>query len=244
MMKGGTLTLRTSIIKSDELKKRFPDIQDEKYIVISVGDTGMGMDEVTKRRIFEPFFSTKERGKGTGLGLAVVYGIVQSHLGFIDVKSAVGVGTTFELYFPVQMETLAPTESQQTEIDEIPGGSETLMLVEDEDMLLEIVKQMVESKGYKTIVARDGEEAVEIYKRHKKDIALVLTDVGLPKLGGFEEFLALKEINPSVKVIFASGYYDPHLRNEMQKQNAKDFIQKPYNPDEILKKIRDVLDND
>lgn len=243
MPKGGTLTLKTSFVKSSDIKKRFPDVQEGKYVVISVGDTGMGMDEATKKRIFEPFFSTKERGKGTGLGLAVVYGIVQSHLGFIDVKSAVGVGTTFELYFPVQMETVISDEAQQASVNEIKGGNETLLLVEDEEMLLEIVQQLVESKGYKTIVARDGEEAIERYKQHQNEIALVLTDVGLPKIGGFEEFLALKEINPEVKVIFASGYYDPHLRNEMQKHNAKDFIQKPYNPDEILKKIRDALDN-
>jgi PAS domain S-box-containing protein len=242
MPKGGMLSLSSALVSGDELKKRFPDIQEGNFILVTIADTGMGMDETTKRRIFEPFFSTKERGKGTGLGLAVVYGIVQSHRGFINVRSAVGRGTAFELYFPVQMEEVIITESEQKSIETIEGGTETILLVEDEEMLLEFVRQLLEGKGYKTIVARDGEEAVTQYQLYRDEISLVLTDVGLPKMSGLEEFLELKAINPGVKVIFASGYIDPHLRSEMQKHAAKDFIQKPYNPEEVLKKIREVLD--
>jgi PAS domain S-box-containing protein len=242
MPRGGTITFTTEIQDRATLLEQYSDAQDEQYIRLSVTDTGEGMDEATLGRIFEPFFTTKARGKGTGLGLAVAYGVVKSHRGYIDVESTVGKGTTFHLYFPVPSQKYESLGVAKEELKDVVGGKETILIVEDEEVLLDLVTTICQAKGYTILTARDGEEAVKTYAEHKEKISLVLTDLGLPKLGGFEEFLEIKRINPNVKVIFASGYVDPQLRGEMLKTGAQDFVQKPYEPNKILKKIREVLD--
>lgn len=242
MPSGGRLSMGTEIIMGSKLRERFSDAQEEKYVCISVADTGTGMDEATRSRIFEPFFTTKKLGRGTGLGLAVMYGVVKSHRGFIDVESEVGRGTTFNLYFPIQPRGIESFETQKKEYGEVAGGTETLLVVEDEEMLLELEKTLFGGKGYRVLTARDGVEAIEVYSNHKDEIALVLTDMGLPKLGGWEAFQKMKEINPQVKVILASGYLDPNLKSEMLKAGAIDFVQKPYVPHELLRRIREMID--
>ena len=239
---GGEISIGIKTVVREELKKYFNNVDSPAYVCITVADTGTGMDEQTQARIFDPFFTTKEKGKGTGLGLSVVFGVMQSHNGFVRVESTVNVGTTFYLYLPVKTRTenIAPANSvKQTKTI---GGTETILLVEDEELLRNVVKGLLETFGYTVLTASDGEEAVETYKQHQNNIAIVLTDVGLPKLTGFNEFKQLKAINKNVRVVFASGFFEPDSKSEMFKAGAKGFIQKPYNMDEILHKVREVLD--
>jgi CheY-like chemotaxis protein len=242
MEKGGTLSFVTGTMPGSALHDKFSDAVELLYVRLSVSDTGEGMSAETRKRIFEPFFTTKEKGKGTGLGLAVVYGVIKNHHGFIDVESAVGKGTTFHLYFPVSPEVLDSVELGIEGVQNIPGGDETILLVEDEASLLEFLENLFALKGYTTLIAQDGEEAVNVYRDHQKEIDLVVSDVGLPKMGGYDEYIAIKKFDPNAKIIFASGYIDPDLRNQMLSAGVRDFIQKPYEPDEILRKVREVLD--
>jgi len=244
MPNGGKLTISTELAPAARLLEQYPDAIEAQYIHIAVEDTGVGMDENTRTRIFEPFFTTKERGRGTGLGLAVVYGVVKSHRGFIDVESALGQGTKCHLYFPVPLQNLESLEKKHKELENIAGGNETILLVEDEETLLDLVKNILGAKGYTILTATDGMEAVKTYILHKDTIALVITDMGLPQLGGFEAFLEMKKANPNVKAVLASGYLDPGLKAEILKAGARDFIQKPYEPNDILKKIREIIDQD
>jgi CheY-like chemotaxis protein len=193
-----------------------------------------------KGRIFEPFFTTKAVGKGTGLGLAVVYGVVDGHRGFTDVESVRGKGTSISLYFPVlPVEEIASPAKQVTE--PIRGSGEMILLVEDEEMLLDLLQALLEESGYRVLTAKDGMEAVDIYKSHAEEISIVLSDMGLPKLGGWEAFRRMREVNPNVRCILASGYFDPDLRIEMIKEGAIDFIQKPYVPKVILAHINEAI---
>jgi two-component system cell cycle sensor histidine kinase/response regulator CckA len=239
----GTITIVTKTVDGDTVRFRYPEAVAERYIIVTVSDTGVGMNEATRQRIFEPFFTTKDPGKGTGLGLAVVYGVVRSHRGFVDVESKLGQGTTFMLYFPVQISELMSTEEGNAGEEESYAGSETILLVEDEELLLDSLKVLLEGKGYQVLTAKDGEQAVEMYARHQDQIAFVLSDMGIPKISGWEAFQRMKKINPRVRVIFGSGHIDPNFRVKMLQAGAIDFLQKPYIPAEVLKRIREVLKN-
>lgn len=239
---GGTLRLMTGSVNGSEIQKKFPEALSDQFVVVSVQDTGEGMDEATKSHIFEPFFTTKELGKGTGLGLAVVYGVINSHHGFIDVESTKGVGTTFHLYFPVSDDLVVEIPEAPERNDRNTRGHETILIVEDEEMLRNLVKDLLESSGYHVFAAADGMEGYEIFKAHSDRVALVLSDMGLPRLGGWEMFQKMRELKPNVQAILASGYFDPNLKLDMLKAGARDFIQKPYVSDEILKRIREILD--
>ncbi|MDI6803894.1 MAG: PAS domain S-box protein [Bacteroidota bacterium] len=238
----GTITYSTKIVPGTELRKKIPDALDENYVCISVTDSGSGMDEATLNRIFEPFFTTKEQGKGTGLGLAVVYGVVKSHRGFVDVQSELGAGTTFYLYFPLEIQIVVPENVKEEPEMQVAGGHETILFVEDEEMLQEVVKTQLTLKGYRVLSAFNGEEAVEMYRTHQVEIAAVLSDLGLPKLGGFEAFLQMKKINPNVKIILASGFFEPTQKSSMLETGVEYFVQKPYRANEILTAIRKLLD--
>ncbi|RPI02545.1 MAG: hybrid sensor histidine kinase/response regulator [Ignavibacteriae bacterium] len=242
MPNGGTVTIKAEKLSKEKVHERFPVADQDAYICISVTDTGEGMNEATRRQIFDPFFTTKEQGKGTGLGLAVVYGVVQSHRGFIDVESQVGIGTTFRLYFPVlQASELSDKESLLPE-SFTTGGSETVLLIEDETALLEIVQLLLDSNGYKVYAAHDGKEAVDVFEHHAQEIDLVLTDMGLPEMTGLDVYKKLAVLRPDIAVIVASGFFEPTVKSELEKIGAKGFIQKPYSPDEVLRKVREVLD--
>ena len=236
----GTLTIETGVSSGDSLRTKFPSASEAEYIMIRVGDTGVGIDEATKARIFEPFFTTKAPGKGTGLGLSVVYGIVDSHHGFIDVDTTPGIGTSVSLYFPV-VPVDEPTASENKDVEYVHGAGETVLLVEDEEMLLDLLQALLEENGYKVLTAKDGMEAVEVYKSHVDEISIVLSDMGLPKLGGWEAFRRMREMNPAIRCILASGYFDPDLRMDMIKEGAIDFVQKPYIPNVILARISDAI---
>jgi len=242
MPEGGTLSFRTKKTHGANLSRHYPEAMDGEYIQLSVSDTGTGMDETTRRRIFEPFFTTKELGKGTGLGLAVVYGIMKSHQGFIDVESEPGRGTTFHLFFPIPKRQSATAEADTAQGQEAVGGSETVLIVEDEELLRELLESLLESKGYTVLKASDGADAIEVYTKHQEQIGLVLTDVGLPKLGGSEVFFRLRALNPQARILLASGYLEPALREKLAQAGANGFVQKPYVPVEILKLIRATLD--
>ncbi len=242
----GTLSISTKTIEGGAVSSRFANVTRDRvtrqYVQIEVADTGIGMDESTRQRIFEPFFTTKGPGKGTGLGLAVVFGIVEHHSGFIDVRSAPGEGATFTVYLPVRELPAAELQPASKSLEEIPGGTETILIIEDEEMLKELVKVFLVSKGYTVLTAKDGMQGVEMYQSHQKEIAVVLSDMGLPILSGQDVFRKIREINPEAKVIFASGFFDPQMRSEMYKAGLKEFIQKPYMQDEVLQKIREAID--
>jgi PAS domain S-box-containing protein len=242
MPNGGVLTITMETVEQKIVRKRFPAASSDRYVSISVSDTGTGMDAQIQNRIFDPFFTTKEKGKGTGLGLSVVYGVMQTHHGFVDVESTLDNGTTFFLYLPVPPNMDGGQKDATTESSEAAGGTETILIVEDEEMLRNILQMLLESKGYHVYAAADGLEAVDMYKGHKHQIDLVLTDIGLPKMDGIEEFEKLLEINPLVKVMLASGFLEPDAKSELFKAGAKGFIQKPYSPEDMLRKIRMVLD--
>jgi CheY-like chemotaxis protein len=200
------------------------------------------MDEATRQRIFEPFFTTKAPGRGTGLGLSVVFGIVEHHNGFIDVRSIPGKGTSFTVYLPIAERAPEIGQRVRKSIEEIPGGTETILVIEDEEMLRSLAKGILVSKGYKVLIAEDGMQGVEMYQSHQKEIAVVLSDVGLPLLSGQDVFRKIRAINPGAKIILASGYFDPETKSEMFKAGLKNFIQKPYMQNEVLQKVREAID--
>jgi PAS domain S-box-containing protein len=241
MPNGGTLTIVTQLQQSDAIRNKFPKAAAPQYIVLSVTDTGVGMDEKTRSRIFEPFFTTKEIGKGTGLGLSVVFGILESHKGFVNVESEPGKGTTFYLYFPVP-ESMENEQAKAEIQKEIPRGTETILVVEDEEMLRELLKNILQSAGYRVFTAIDGKEAIDLFRQHRDDIQLVLSDLGLPKLSGYDVFRKMKLMKSDVRFILVSGFMESQTKTEMSKEGIKDFIQKPFSFYTVMLSIRTVLD--
>ena len=208
-------------------------VQPGPHVMLAITDTGTGMTPEVQARIFEPFFSTKGPGKGTGLGLATVYGIVKQAGGSIFVYSEPGHGSTFKLLFPRVYGAAVP---EATEAVEAPGGQETILLVEDEESVRKLTRQMLESRGYRVIEAADGDVALEIARR-SAHIDMVLTDVVMPKTGGPELVAKLLQIRPGLKTLYMSGYTDRTVPLE----NGAEFIQKPFTPNQLGQKIRDIL---
>ncbi|PYI91591.1 MAG: hybrid sensor histidine kinase/response regulator [Verrucomicrobia bacterium] len=240
MPAGGTLTLATSITPGPDLTEMFSGVTADSYACIRVRDTGIGMTRQVKSHIFEPFFTTKERSKGTGLGLSVVYGVVNNHRGFVQVESEPGAGTSFIIYLPVKHLAAEQLGGDRTGAprQDIP---QTILLVEDEEMLRELGVSMLQSEGFRVLAAKDGVEAVALFESHSDEIGLVVCDLGLPRLGGREAFLKMKESKPGVRAIVASGYLEPAIRSEMLKAGVIDTIQKPYDFNDLLAKIRSII---
>jgi len=235
MPDGGTLTISTRKALAIEVRDNFAEASGD-YVRLVLSDTGHGMDAVTQRRVFEPFFTTK-KDAGTGLGLSVVYGIVQSHGGLIDLESASGSGTIIKVFLPIPRRANFFLESQPNDRKQVLSVGQTILVVEDEPHMLELVRLSAEKRGFRVFTARDGEEAVERYQKHWKEIDVVVLDWGLPRLDGRAVFRELKEINPKVTVIGVSGYLDFNLRDQMLKEGVRDFLQKPCTPNEILEKV-------
>ena len=243
MPRGGILSVSTRVVDGSSIRNVFPEVLSEDYLHLCIADTGLGMDEFTRARIFDPFFTTKEKDKGTGLGLAVVYGVMKSHNGFIRVESEPNQGSLFHLYFPISASKGAQVTGETNRIGEAVGGTEALLFVEDEETVQKMVNLALTGKGYDVLLARDGLEAIDLYQRNEDKISLVILNIGLPKLSGIEVLVRLKEMNPKVKVIVASGYSMPDMKSRILKAGAKEFIQKPYDPNLILTKVREILDS-
>ena len=238
---GGTITIAASRVDRSILNGRFMEVEAEEYVLLKVSDTGTGMDRETLDHIFEPFFTTKKQGQGTGLGLPVVYGIMKGHHGFIDVESKVGRGTTFSLYFPIPTQVIEVPATPSGEIEIVRGRGETILVVEDEEPLREFVMTVLGDNGYAVLPAADGAEALEVYRKHRDDVALILLDMGLPKMTGAEVLSELKKITSGVKVIAASGYLEPEIKAGIFEAGASDFLPKPYRVVELLGKITMAL---
>jgi two-component system, cell cycle sensor histidine kinase and response regulator CckA len=241
MPQGGTLKIATEKIAGSSLQLPVHGAVADAYLHLSISDTGFGMTSEVRDHIFDPFFTTKEKGKGTGLGLATVYGIVKNHNGHIDMESEPGKGSVFHLYFPFPSKLDDVNLLQSPQIN-IQGGSETIFLIEDEELLVGLVKSLLEAHGYCVIVAMDGEEALAVYRDKREMIDLVLTDMDLPKISGQQLSAMIHEMNPDVKLIFASGFVEPEVKLAMFNNGAKSYVEKPYSPAQMLKAIREVLD--
>jgi two-component system, cell cycle sensor histidine kinase and response regulator CckA len=241
MPEGGRLIIETSNVSlSDECVNTHLDAKPGKYVLLTVSDTGIGMPPGTLDRIFEPFFTTKTDEEGTGLGLAMVHGIVAQHGGYIRCHSEPGSGTSFKIYFPVSSTELL---SDLAVTGEMPAfGSETVLLVDDDDRVQEITRQIIEMGGYKVLVARSGEEALIKYRDRKDEISLVILDLIMPGMGGKECLRELRQIQPKLKVLIASGFSDAPSVQESIKMGANGFIYKPFNSKELLLQVRRVLD--
>jgi two-component system cell cycle sensor histidine kinase/response regulator CckA len=243
MPEGGQLTIETANMELDEayVRQRL-EVASGRYVMLAVSDTGCGMDAATKARVFEPFFTTKEVGKGTGLGLSTVHGIVKQSGGHIEVYSELGRGTTFKVYLPmvgeeanvVRHEVAAPTRR----------GSETILLVEDEELVRAVVLQTLEGHGYTVLVAENGEEALHLCERRDTSIDLVLTDVVMPKMGGPALAERLATMRPALKVLFMSGYTDRAVARQGLLSAGATYLQKPFTPESLLRKVREVLEAD
>lgn len=212
------------------------------YVKISVTDTGVGMDDTTKDRIFEPFFTSKEMGRGTGLGLATVYGIIRNHGGQINVYSSRGQGTTFNIYLPASVAKSAKTkEKEPRQRKVIPKGNETILVIDDEPKILNITQRILEELGYKVLSTIDGKEGVRIYRENKDNIDLVLLDMIMPDYSGEKVFNDIHKINPNVRVLLASGYSENGLAKSILAKGCLGFMQKPYGPPQLSKKVREIL---
>jgi PAS domain S-box-containing protein len=240
MPRGGNLTITTSLFTiSDEFIRTRGFGKKGRYASISVADTGKGMDENIRTKIFEPFFTTKEVGKGTGLGLSLVYGIVKQHNGFIEVDSKIAQGTTFHVYLPLTQDA---EEAEGLKISnlKIVGGTETILVAEDNVELANVVKTVLTDNGYKVIMAKDGLEAISLFKENRIDLAIL--DVVMPKMNGWEVYEGLRETNSHSKVLFVSGYTDDIIQEKGLTQEGIDLVLKPLTPNQLLGKVREILD--
>lgn len=241
MPDGGLLTIMTGHVDLDkEFVKAHGYGNAGEYALMSVTDTGKGMDEATRERIFEPFFTTKEMGRGTGLGLAIVYGILKQHNGYINVYSESGKGTTFKTYLPLIKEEAEDKERTVLSLPE--GGTETILMAEDDEAMRRLMKDVLEYSGYSVIVAVDGEDAVNRFIEHKDKIQLIILDVIMPRKSGREAYEAIKGIRPDIKAVFMSGYTDDIMQKKGMLDKDVDLILKPVSPNELLRKVREVLD--
>jgi two-component system, cell cycle sensor histidine kinase and response regulator CckA len=236
---GGDLKLETKNVVLDVSAVSPYELPPGSYVEVRVSDSGLGMDENTRRRIFEPFFTTKEMGRGTGLGLASAYGIIKNHNGIIDVESKVGEGTTFTIYLPASKK-MVQKEARQEGI--ILRGPETVLLVDDENMIIEVGAEILEALGYEVLTARSGPEALEVFKTNKGQVDIVVLDMIMPGMGGGDAYDQLREIEPNVKVLLSTGYSLRGEASEILKRGCNGFIQKPFNIKMLSQKLREILD--
>jgi len=239
MPAGGHLYIQTQNVTLDENYTELYQVDLGKYVKISITDTGIGMDKATQERIFDPFFTTKEMGRGTGLGLASAYGIIKNHGGFINVYSEKGEGSRFNIYLPASEKEVI--EEKKPAGDTL-RGSETVLFVDDEDMIIETAEDLLETLGYKVLTAGGGKEAIETYKKNKEQIDIVILDMVMPDMSGGETYDKLKEINPDIKVLLASGYSINGAATEILDRGCNGFIQKPAKTMELSQKLREILD--
>jgi CheY-like chemotaxis protein len=243
MPKGGTLTIATSNVTFRENGQRYHDgVGPGEYVLLSITDTGMGMTDEVKTRLFEPFFTTKEQGKGTGLGLATVYGIVKQSGGHVALDSELGKGTTFRVYLP-RVQEAAEASHQRTETGEMPVGSETVLVVEDEETLRTLAVSVLGELGYHVREATDGEHALQLVAQNNgSPIHLLVSDLIMPRVGGQELAEQLRRINPTLKVMFTSGYMESIVRESVSLTPSDTLLEKPFTPSMLARRVREVLD--
>jgi PAS domain S-box-containing protein len=236
---GGEIYLETENVLLNDEQALFCSVKLGKYVKITVTDTGTGMDEKTRERIFDPFFTTKEMGRGTGLGMATVYGIIKGHQGMIHVYSELGHGTTFTIYLPASDKEVV---KEKAATGEIARGTETILVVDDEKMVLEVDRELLESMGYRVYAAGSGQEAISIYMEKKNEIDLVVLDMIMPGISGSETFDRLREINPGIKVLLSSGYSLTGKAQTIMDRGCNGFLQKPFHLEKFSSKVREILD--
>lgn len=238
---GGNLFLETENVTLEENDYDKPyAISPGRYIRISISDTGIGMDKATQERIFEPFFTTKGVGRGTGLGLASTYGIIKNHNGIINVYSEKGHGATFRIYLPASKKQVIKEKARPESLE---VGTEMILLVDDEEMVADIGKDMLEKLGYKILVAHGGTQAIKIFNANRDQVKLVILDMIMPDMSGGETFNRLKAIKPDAKILLSSGYSLNGRASKIMQQGCNGFIQKPFNLKQISRKIRKILDS-
>jgi CheY-like chemotaxis protein len=243
MPRGGKLSVRISIVDvNQEHVQRHAEARVGQFVCVSKSDTGCGIPPENLQRIFEPFFTTKEVGKGTGLGLATVYGIVKQHQGWVEVESAVGKGTTFRIYIPRVGDAIPDAEKPTTQII-VKGGTEGILLVEDEKPVRELVARVLQKQGYKVFQAGTGDEAMQVWNQNGQEVHLLLTDLVMPgSLNGRELAEKLWGERPELKVIFTSGYSADIVGKDFKLEPDVNFLQKPYHPQTLSLAVRRCLD--
>lgn len=239
MLRGGDLYLKTMNVTHVDMEGKPYKPKPGNYVMLSVGDTGSGMDKETLEHIFEPFFTTKGLAKGTGLGLASSYGIIKAHGGYIDVESVPGGGTTFSIYLPATEERIE--KEKKDVLSEITTGSGTILFVDDEDAILDLGRQMLAALGYNVLPAGSGEEALRVYREHQAEIDLVILDMIMPHMGGGETFDRMRQINPRAKVLLSSGYSLDGQAQEILDRGCDGFIQKPFDLKALSGRLGDIL---
>lgn len=237
---GGKLYVQTENVTIEGINAKLLAIEPGRYVMISITDTGIGMDNATQQRIFDPFFTTGQMGRGTGLGLASAYGIIRSHGGIINVESIKGKGTTFTIYLPAsQKEMIEEGISDEA----LLKGTETVLLIDDEKMIVDVGRQMLEGMGYRVLIATNGKEALSIYQENRDQVDIIILDIIMPDMGGAETYDRLKKIKPHIKVLLSSGYSIDGEATEILNRGCNGFIQKPFSMKELSQQIRQVLDN-
>lgn len=244
MPEGGTLSIETSCVKIDDhFIKAHNYGKHGDYGLIAMSDSGTGMDSGVANRIFEPFFTTKEMGRGTGLGLSIVYGIVKQHNGYINVYSETGMGTTFKIYFPLTSQAEERHKPGLPDVPGVRGGSEGILVAEDDAHVRLLVKTLLSESGYRVIEAVDGEDALKKFRENRKTTALLLIDVIMPKKNGKEVYDEARKLRPDIKAIFTSGYTADIVHEKGILDEGLHFVSKPVSPSQLLQKIREVLDS-
>jgi len=242
MSAGGRITLSTRLVPATESPDLLPELGSENYVCLTVADTGRGIDSATREHVFEPFFTTKERGRGTGLGLPVVYGLMQAHHGYVDVKSEMGNGTAISLFFPAPRPNEANPPPVAHTSDPSLSGSETILVVEDEEDVGLFLETMLKSHGYHVLRAADFDEALNLFREHQSEIGLVFSDIGLPRVDGIALCEKLRTLKPGLPLVLASGYPTKEFRERINALGPQAFLSKPYNTPDILQTVRKTLD--
>jgi nitrogen-specific signal transduction histidine kinase/CheY-like chemotaxis protein len=241
MPDGGKLTISTGLVQLDSVfVKRHAYGKPGMYAMIAVSDSGVGMSEKTRQRVFEPFFTTKEVGKGTGLGLAIVYGIVKQHNGFVNVYSELGHGSTFKVYLPLIRSAYG--EEKEKSLSPPVGGTEMILIAEDDVEVRKLTKNVLEEFGYTVVEAVDGEDAISKFLKHKRKVDLVMLDVVMPRKNGKEVYQYVRKVRPDIKALFTSGYTADVIHEKGVLDEGLNFVSKPVAPTDLLRKLRDILD--
>ena len=238
----GRIIISTRLVRAGEYPDLLSEAVCDKYLCLTVEDDGRGIDSTTRDHVFEPFFTTKERGRGTGLGLPVVYGLMQAHHGYVDVKSEMGEGTSVALYFPVPGSALESSGSSPILTGSSVHGSETILVVDDESDVRIFLETMLESHGYRVISAGDSDEALALFQQFQNEIQLVFSDIGLPKIDGIELCERLRIRKPNLPLVLASGYPTKDFKARINQLRPQAFLPKPYNTADILQTVRKAID--